>query len=300
MPFITLSPDVLAEIDTENDVAHTRDVPVSPIFYENYDRSEGEEGPTLLLIHGAGGNYLSWPSQLRRLSNASVYAIDLPGHGQSEAWGSDEGTSVTNSVTDPIINKMSIEEYAAMIRALIRQLALQQVILVGHSMGAAIALTCAFMAPNEQPDPVVGLVLVGAGATLPVNRRIFVGLREEFADMTAKLVDWMYAPGLAEKHRVRAIDDLRRNLPAQLIADFEACNAYDRRDDLDQVTLPTLIICGELDKMTPLSSSEELAHGIHRSELVVIPGGGHMVMLEHPEEVIAGIQPFIDLNFRRL
>jgi len=302
MPFITLDPTDIAAVNA----ASNNDRPVPPIFYQQYDQRGDQDGPTLMLIHGAGGNYLNWPTQLRRLPNAAVYAIDLPGHGQSEAWSPRGDRAVT------------IEDYAFIVHSLIRQLALQNVIVVGHSMGAAIALTYALSYTShldqsvaeidqsvaekkEQSSPIAGMglagmILVGAGAALPVNPRIFVGLQDDFIGMSAKLVDWMYASDLSEEHRRRAIEDLRRNSPTQLLADFQACNAYDRRDALGKVTWPTLIICGELDQMTPISASQLLADGIPASELTIVPNSGHMVMLEEPEAIVARIQKFIDTN----
>lgn len=255
---------------------------VPPIFYEFY--KQGAEGPILLLIHGAGNNYLSWPPQLRRLAGARVYALDLPGHGQSAPLRSKEGSDVT------------VATYAAVINGMIHQLALAPVVLVGHSMGAAIALRCALQWQNDRRLAPMALVLVGAGATLPVNQRIFEGLQQDFAGITAKLVAWMYGPTISEKHQLRAVEELRKNSAQQLIADFQACNRYDVRDQLPQLTLPTLIICGEYDKMTPVAASQLLAQRITKSELHIVPDSGHMVMLERPEAVTELIQTFVNTH----
>jgi pimeloyl-ACP methyl ester carboxylesterase len=258
---------------------------VPPIFYARYDQCGGQPGPTVLLLHGAGGNYLSWPPQLRRLQQAVVYAIDLPGHGQSEPCTLHAGAT------------LQIATYSAIVNALLTQWSLENVVLIGHSMGAAIALECALAAAEAPASAIRGLVLIGSGATLPVNQRIFSGLQADFDAMTAKLVDWMYAPGLPAPHRERAIAELRKNPLPQLLADFQACNAFDVRSQLQRVQIPTLIICGALDQMTPVSSSRQVADALAASELQIVPERGHMVMLEEPQVVTDLVQHFIHSTY---
>ncbi len=285
MPFVTLDHQQVSTALGLTTIQPT----IPPIFYQLYDQRENDTDPAVILLHGAGGNYLSWPPQLRRLQRALVYAVDLPGHGQSAPFALAEEAP------------LGIAAYAAIIHALITTWALDNVILIGHSMGGAIALACALAETSISGTALRSLVLVGSGATLPVNQRIFSGLEADFAAMTAKLVDWMYASGLSDSHRARAIETLRKNPLPQLLADFHACNAFDVGDQLQQLQLPTLVICGELDKMTPAPSSQHLATAIPTSRLEIIPACGHMVMQEAPAEVTAVIQGFINerSNFRR-
>ena len=60
---------------------------LADIHFNLYDVSNEGQGKAVVLIHGAGGNYLSWPAQLRRLHGFRVYALDLPGHGKSSGAG---------------------------------------------------------------------------------------------------------------------------------------------------------------------------------------------------------------------
>ncbi|HRW05586.1 MAG TPA: alpha/beta hydrolase [Caldilineaceae bacterium] len=278
MPTLTLSPEQFTTPD--NAIAQ-----VPPLAYEHHKQREHGRDTTVILIHGAGLHHLSWPPQLRRLPNATVYAVDLPGHGASLPIVLKAGKTVT------------IDEYAAVINGTIHHLSLPNVVLVGHSMGAAIAMTCALAAQEESLRRLAGLVVVGAGATMPVNQRIFTGLTQDFAGMTAKLIDWMYGPEWPDRYRLRALEELRKNQVAQLLADFAACNAFDVRDRLATLQLPTLIICGEEDKMTPVAYSRELAEMIPQSELSLIPHCGHMAMLEKPAIVTERIQTFLDTQF---
>ena len=75
---------------------------------------------------------------------------------------------------------------------------------------------------------------------------------------------------------------MRSTDPAVMQNDLIACDRFDVLGRLTEFTVPTLIIAGEKDKMTPVARSHELAHGIAESTLDVIPGAGHMMMMEEP------------------
>lgn len=251
----------------------------APLFYEVYDQRAAAEKngalparPPLFLIHGAGGTYLHWPSHLRRLPGQLVYALDLPGHGRS-------GGSAHDTIT----------AYYQVISAMLDSLAISAAVLGGHSMGGAIALELALTAPQQ----VAGLVLVSTGARLRVNPAIIQGLQSDFATTTAQLLDWMYRPDLAPKQRARALHQLRANRPQQLVADFRACDYFDRRTDLPTIKQPTLIICGTRDQMTPVSYSTFLHQSIVGSELHLLEEGSHMAIIEMPARVTAAVQAFL-------
>ena len=64
--------------------------------------------------------------------------------------------------------------------------------------------------------------------------------------------------------------------------DYAACDAFDVRDRIAQISVPTLVVCGREDRMTPLKFSEYLAQRLPSARLVVIEHAGHMTMLEQP------------------
>ena len=119
---------------------------------------------TLILIHGAGGDHLSWPTQLRRLSGYRVYTPDLPGHGKSKGHG-----------------LQRISAYGEVVLEWMRKLELPKVVLGGHSMGGAIAL---WMAINH-PELIHGMVLMSTGARLPVNLSLIEELATQVGFPTA-------------------------------------------------------------------------------------------------------------------
>jgi pimeloyl-ACP methyl ester carboxylesterase len=101
----------------------------------------------------------------------------------------------------------------------------------------------------------------------------------------------MYTPTFP--HRQRALEQLRSNDPQVLHDDFLACDQFDVRGQVSSLALPTLIICGVADKMTPVKSSEALHQAIAGSLLEIVADAGHMVMIEQPALVTALVTNFV-------
>ena len=250
-----------------------KSAPQPVIHHKLYTSGPQPKGPPLVLVHGAGGDLMQWPSGLRRMAGRAVYALDLPGHGGS---GGD-------ALAD-------VDAYAAALREWAEGLALPPFVLVGHSMGGAIALAFAL----RHLGRLAGLVLVSTGARLRVAPQILAGIQTDHKGTADLLVRWMYGAS-ADPNLLRlGARRLREVRPEVLHAGFVACDAFDRREDVARITTPTLIICGDADVMTPLKSSQYLHEQIAGSHLIVIPGAGHMAALEKPETVATEINAFID------
>lgn len=238
-----------------------------------YTRQPGRaDGPTLLLIHGAGGSHLTWPQELRRFTGAVVITLDLPGHGRSQP----------PAHTD-------ITDYADDAAAVIAALNLENVVVVGHSMGGAIAQVMAL----RHRDKIGGLVLIGTGARLPVSPMI---LDQALTDFPAA-VDFITQYAWARRTPSALVADGREILlntdPAVLYGDFVACNRFNVMERLPQIRVPTLVIAGTDDKMTPPKFGRYLADHIPQAELLTLDGAGHMMMLEQPGPVTAAIAVFL-------
>ena len=72
-----------------------------------------------------------------------------------------------------------------------------------------------------------------------------------------------------------------------------ACNQFDMRDRIAQIALPTLILCGEKDQLTPCALSDKLKKSIEGSRFEIIPSAGHMVMIETPKAFNQCVLDFI-------
>jgi pimeloyl-ACP methyl ester carboxylesterase len=243
------------------------------IHYRVHTGTTQPKTPPLVLVHGAGGSHMHWPGDLRRLPGVTVYALDLPGHGKSGGKG-----------------RSDIGEYAESVRGFADGLGLQRFVLIGHSMGGAISLEFAL----RYPGLLAGLVLVGTGAKLGVSPRILNGLRENPEQTAELLATWTHAE-TADPNMLRLYVRRLREVPSEIVYDdFAACAVFDCMTDVNRITVPTLILCGEADRMTPVKYSRYLQEQIRGSELVVISGAGHMVMLERPAQVAEAIAGFLD------
>jgi pimeloyl-ACP methyl ester carboxylesterase len=241
-----------------------------PIFFTFKDGVP--DLPVVVLLHGAGGSHLGWPPGLRRLPDFAVMGVDLPGHGRSQPPG-----------------RQSINAYAANITALLRQQNLNQAILIGHSMGGAIAQTVAL----THPDMVAGLVLISTGAKLPVANLILEQTLTDFAAVTQFVTKYSWSPAAPPPLVEKAHQELVRTAPEVLHGDFMACNSFDVMVQLGKIDAPTLVIAGSIDKMTPPKFGRYLAEQIPNASLHIVENGGHMMMLEQAGVVTAVITQFL-------
>ena len=230
------------------------------------------DGVPVLLIHGAGENHLIWPTGLRRLSDAIVYAIDLPGHGKSSGQG-----------------YSTIEEYTDWIVSFMEAARLDRAILIGHSMGGAIAQLCGL----KYPDLVSGLVLVATSAKLRVAPQLLQLAESDFGAAVDLVSQWEWGPLTPAEIKQLGKQQLLKIRPEILLDDYRACDAFDVRDRLHEISAPVLIIAGEADQMTPLKHATFLAEQLPHARLVAIPQAGHMVMLEAAEVVTRAVAEFV-------
>ncbi len=211
--------------------------------------------PFLLFVHGAAGTGQVWQAQL--LDFPRSVAPDLPGHPSGPPLP-------------------SVEAYAAWLVDYARAQRLPRPVLVGHSMGGAVALEAALQAPAAFS----GLVLVATGARLPVHPRFLRGLADSPGPTLERFVELWFGPHAPARVREKVSQCARQLGPQLLRQDLEACHAFDARARLKDCALPTLVLCGEADRMTPPELSLELHRGIPTSSLVVVPEAGHMVFVE--------------------
>lgn len=225
---------------------------------------------TLILVHGAGGSRMSWPRELRSFQGIPVSALDLPGHGRSDKPAmtaiKDLGVWLVNRLSGPSI-------------------------LVGHSLGGAVCLQAAL----EDPSHVLGLVLLSSGPRLPVHPQLLdeLGNTEKYPGAVENILRWSFGE-LTDPHLVIRTRELLQALPPGLLqADFQACAEFDVRHRLQEIRIPTLVVFGAEDRMTPLSLGEELISGIRSSRMQMISGAGHMLPLEAPGKTAAAIKSFL-------
>lgn len=233
--------------------------------------SEGRE--LILFIHGAGGGQFTWSFQkvfFEKPFNSII--IELPGHGKSGGEGEEE-----------------IGKYAEHVHAFMKVLNLPRAFFVGHSMGGAIVQTLAL----THSEVMKGIVLVGTGAKLRVLPMILEGLKNKFKETVPKIAQWVYSRNTSSDLVKRGMIDMMRCRPEVLYGDFLACDRFDIMNQVERIDLPTLILCGNEDEMTPVKYSQFLHQRIKGSRLEILPSAGHMVMMESPGAFNERIKEFV-------
>lgn len=251
----------------------------SGYYYFSHETKKLSRTP-VIFIHGAGGTHLSWPPQVRRLPDQNIFALDLNGHGKSAGMG-----------------RSSIEAYAEDVAAFMTAIKVRAAVMVGHSMGSAIALTLAL----KYPQRVRGLGLIGSGSRLRVSPAILDGVKDAgtFPAAVQMITDYSFSPQTPPRLVELAAQRMAETRPSVIYGDFLACDAFNVADQLGQIKIPTLILCGTQDKMTPLKYSESLRDKIQNSQLEVMDGAGHMLMLEQPHAVADALSRFLNSLRRR-
>jgi pimeloyl-ACP methyl ester carboxylesterase len=207
-----------------------------------------------------------------------VVSVDLPGHGESGG--------------EPC---QSIHAYAEQLFAWMRARDLPPAALAGHSMGGGIALQLTL----DHPDQVAALTLIGTGARLRVHPDLLAMAadRARFDAAVDLITGWAFS----EKTPDRIVDLARarmREVPPEVLhADFLACDRFDVMSRLAEVSVPSLVLCGREDRMTPEKYSRFLAENLPGARLALIEGAGHMVMLERPRRVAMELNRFLEDYF---
>ncbi|MCA9929544.1 MAG: alpha/beta hydrolase [Anaerolineales bacterium] len=240
------------------------------LFYAHHKGNE--KRPSLLLIHGAGGNRTHWPKTLRPLADYETFVLDLPGHGRSALPGC-----------------TTIDAYAAVVTAFINHLA-RPLVLIGHSMGGGIVQTIA----AQHNLHVVAQVLIGTSPRLPVGAAILDNALHNPPQAIAFIAKYAWSDAAPQTMMNQTHQALAEVPPTVLHSDFTACNQFDMTERLGTIQLPTLVISGSEDKMTPAKYGRFLADMIPNAQYSCLEGVGHFIMLEQPNQTAALIKQFLE------
>jgi pimeloyl-ACP methyl ester carboxylesterase len=236
--------------------------------------------PAIVLLHGAGFDHTSWALHTRWFAHHgfAVLAPDLPGHGRSSG--------------KPLPTIADMADWTA---ALIEAAGATPARLVGHSMGSLIALETA----ARHPAKVSHLSLIGTAATMTVgpdllraaeaNERAAIDMVSIWGLGFQAELGGSLAPGLwMHSGAQRVLEQCR---PGVLYNDLAACNAYQGAlAAAATITVPATLILGERDMMTPAKAGKTLAAAIPNAKTIVLPGAGHMMMAERPDELLAALR----------
>ncbi len=232
------------------------------------------QGLPLVLIHSSMQSHRQWQYQQSIAKQERLILLDLPGHGQSEQLDGD----------------VSVKRLTSIVAQLIQKLDFDKIIFLGHSIGGAIGLQFAL----DYAELLEGLILVGTGAKMGVFPAILEDIRTHYHEGIELTIGQLGFGSTADPKLVEfAKQECFHCNPKVAYDDFNACNNFDVRQRLNQIHIPTLVIVGDEDQLTPLKWSQFLANQIPNADLVVIESAGHMVMMEQPEQFNNAIKSFL-------
>lgn len=224
----------------------------------------------LIFIHGSGGWGGIWKKQINHFDNAE--AVTLPGHPDGELCP-------------------SVEEYTDWLDEVIKDSNDKRIILVGHSLGGAIAMTYAL----KHALNLHAIILVGTGARLRVNPMYLSLLEKATKGDLGDWVEWLkvsYNLLSPEDQEVLIEKHLKVGPHAQL-NDLLCCDKFDIMGRVHKIKVPTLVICGNQDSMTPIKYTNYLAEKIPGAKKAIIEGATHLLFLEKPRDFNKSLYNFI-------
>lgn len=242
-------------------------------------------GEPLVLLHGMSNNSRSWKEQIQELKeHYTVIAWDAPGYGKS---------------SDPAEEFKYFKEFACILNGMLDQLKLEKIHLLGHSMGAAIAIEFC----NLYPDKVNKLILAdstrGAAALTPeenetkLKNRLFSIDNLSTEEIAEKRIHALLSPHASEKVHKRVKEIMTQIRPAGFRSVAKSLYHLNQMSLLSHINVPVLVICGELDRVTPIKESEAIHEELMNSRLVIIPEGGHLCYQENPQKFNSSVLEFL-------
>lgn len=223
--------------------------------------------PTLVFLHGAGLTPRVFTQQLKAFPNS--VAPPLPGHGVPG-------------------NPSSIDAFADAIAQTLRARGVTDAVLVGSSMGGAIALELAL-----RRDPSAGaVVLLGSSGKLRVAHAIFDAIDNDFRAAAQMLAGYFFAHPTDERLS-EVVTQMLSVGQAQTRRDFEACDSFDVLGRLEEIKVPLLALSGENDVMVPPKFALALADRVPAAQARILPDAGHLLFIERPEDTNEALRTFV-------
>ena len=254
-------------IEIENKSVHASDAG------QSVDNSKD----TIVFLHGSGLSHIVWSltEQFFSSKNFNVLSIDLPGHGNSDG---------------PCLD--SIEKITDWLEKVFEKLNLKNLILVGHSQGCLEAIEYSFKYKKRLKK----MVLISGSYRMPVNKDLIDLASNGDSDAVKLMMKWGYegSKKFIGGNPIERIIQSPRDISEILAVDLIACNNYANGSKAAQsISCPIMLVFGELDKMVNLEAGKKFANLVKNSTTHIIPGCGHMIMIEKAFEMREKVLEFL-------
>ncbi|MEM3577479.1 MAG: alpha/beta fold hydrolase [Candidatus Bathyarchaeia archaeon] len=234
---------------------------------------EGTGFETIAFIHGLGESLESWRNQINFFSKKfKVVALDLRGHGKS---------SIPKK-------RIEIGDFAEDVKGLLDHLGIKKAHFCGLSMGALVL----FEMYKRYPDYFLSMILVASRHKFPpAQTAVLEGMSMEI--IGAEVATFALAANAPEQLKEEVAKMIAGTKKDVYIQSAEATSMLDYSELLPKIKVPTLIIVGDLDIVTPVSSAETINKSIKGSILQIIPSVGHLPNREAPEKFNNLLEEFL-------
>ena len=239
----------------------------------------------LVFIHGSGNTGIIWKHQTDHFAGSE--SVNLPGH-------LSEGEACT-----------SVEDYAAWLHGYLSIKGYSQPVLAGHSLGGAIVLQYAL----DYPRDAGGLILIGTGAKLRVAPHVLEAIEKGIEDPDSWLAEFVEPQlrhivdtvvdvatketGMDTELRRKVLEETARVGARVQVNDFVCCENFNVMSRLHEIGVPTLVLSGSWDVLTPPKYGAYLADNIEGARQLVIEGGTHHFFAEKPDQTNGAIEVFL-------
>jgi pimeloyl-ACP methyl ester carboxylesterase len=243
-----------------------------------------DEKETVVFVHGTAMDHSVWALQSRFFAyhGYNVLALDLPGHGLSGGSAMD-----------------SIEEYATWVVRILKRSVGNCFHMVGHSMGALIALETCYQYGAAKPA-IASLSLVGFSYPMTVTPKLLDAAKNNPSEAYSMMTQWSHTSSVGGEPNPgfwsagSQMSMMENSRPGTVYTDLTACNNYQGGPAaFDGTDCPVLFISGTLDKMAPSKLAKIEADRNPNAQISMLPRCGHSIMSENPDGVRDELRHFI-------
>lgn len=241
------------------------------------ERGEGDALP-ILFLHGVGSNKSIWRPQIEYFGGTQrAIALDYPGYGESAP-----------------VAAASRDDFAAAVLAAMDALDVERAHICGLSLGGVVAIAMHAAAPGR----CASLVLADSFARHPDGAAIYQRSVDASRSMSMRAlaearVDLLLGSAASAELRAEVIETMATIDPRAYRIGAEAVWLADQRERAKAIRVPTLVLCGSEDQVTPPALSEELAELIPDARLELIEAAGHLANAEQPAAFNSLVEEFL-------
>jgi 3-oxoadipate enol-lactonase len=242
-----------------------------------YDEAGDGDAMPIVFLHGVGSDKSVWRPQLEHFGrHRRAVAFDYPGYGDS----------------DPALEGTTRDDYASAIGSAMYSLGINRAHICGLSLGGVVAIAM----HHADPKCCASLILADTFAVHPDGQAIYersLAASEDLCAMAEARVDVLLAQPADPAIRREVVDTMSRIDPAAYRIGAEAVWLAEQVDRAAAIKVPTLVVVGDQDRITPVVLSDELAGLIPGAAMRVIVGAGHLANLEKANEFNGTVEEFV-------